>query len=336
MFVRMRKAVRARGRRPAYQDTRPGTQEQRDAWAIATRHESRFARAFLRLSRSMLADPRVRRDLLRALAGDSVEDAVRTLPWFNPNDLSSRNRWSRYGAALQRAYMELVQEGGQASLNELDVPLGFEVVTKAIGSDARGVPVVPVNPFSLNWILGRVGERIVETSDTQQDAIRNLIFDSFAEGRRPREILEEIERTVGLTSRETRAVTRRRRLALEAGASAARADEVADKYATQLLRKRAKRVARTETIDAQSQGRNDAWQLAREEGFLPPEAMREWVADVPGGGRTCPICIGLDGTFAAIGEFYQSDLIGAVARPTAHPHCRCTEILVFPDISGVG
>ena len=111
MFVRMRKAVRPRGRRPAYQDTRPGTQEQRDAWAIAQRHESRFARAFLRLSRSMLADPKVRRELLTALGGDSVEDAVQVLPWFNTDDLSSRNRWTRYAGALQRAYMELVQEG---------------------------------------------------------------------------------------------------------------------------------------------------------------------------------------------------------------------------------
>jgi hypothetical protein len=282
----------------------------------------------------MLAEPEVRRGLLAALGGDSVEDAVRALPWFNLEDLSSRNRWTRYAGALQRAYAELVQEGGQASLNELDVPLAF--VVKAIGSDARGVPVVPINPFSLEWIRRRTGDFIVETSKTQQQAVRSLILESFSEGRRPKDILEDIERTVGLTERETMAVVRRRQRAIDAGASASRADKIADRYASQLLRKRAKRIARTETIDAQSQGRNDAWQLAREEGLLPVETMREWVADVPGGGRTCPICVDLDGELAAIGESYHSNLIGAVDRPTAHPHCRCTEILVFPGAGGVG
>lgn len=336
MYVPVRKAVRPRGRRPAYQDTRPRTQEQRDAWAIAQRHESRFARAFLRLSRSMLAEPKVRRDLLAALGGDSVEAAVQALPWFNTDDLSSRNRWTRYGAALQRAYLQLVQEGGQASLNELDVPLEFDVVEKVINSDVEGVPVIPINPFSLEWIQARVGERIVETSVTDQQAIRALIFDSFSEGRRPKDILADIERIVGLTEREAMAVARRRRSVIASGASEARADEIADRYAMQLLTQRAKRIARTETIDAQSQGRNDAWQLAGEQGLLPRTALREWVADVPGGGRTCPICLGLDGQLARVGESYESELVGAVTRPPAHPQCRCTEILVFPDASGVG
>jgi SPP1 gp7 family putative phage head morphogenesis protein len=316
-LVLVHKAVR-RKRKPGYQDTRPPEAELRDSYAIAANNEPAFSRAFLRFTRDLVG-PEALAEMRTAVRADSPEEAVRALPALEASD--------KMRASFERAYREIIQEAGQAEANRHGWPIRFEVEKRV---EARFGGRVPINPFSLRWVEERAGWLIREIVAQQEANVRRILFRSFEQGLRGPAILKQIEEEVGLLEREQRAVERRFQTSLEAGVPREIAERQRGRYAKRLLRKRAERIARTETIEAQAQGRNDSWQLAREEGLMPDDTLREWVAAMPSD-RTCPICRQLDGQRVALGEPYDSAVLGTtVQRPPAHPQCRCTEILVFP------
>jgi hypothetical protein len=308
-----------KARKPKWQDTRPPEKELRDAYAIAAANETAFSRAFLRFTRDLMS-PAIMRDIARAVRSDRVEAAVNALPVLEASDIL-RERF-------ERAYLKIVQEAGQDEINRQKWRFQFEVIEKRI--EARFGGPVPINPFSILWIKQQAAKRVREITDAQQDNVRNVVLRGFSQGLRGPVITQQIEQEVGLLEREQKAVERRYQSALAQGVQPEKADRDRAKYATSLLRKRGQRIARTETIDAQAQGRNDAWALAKEQGMVPAGTKREWVAATESD-RTCPICLELDGQQVDLGEPYDSAVLGiAIQRPTAHPGCRCVEILVFP------
>jgi hypothetical protein len=220
-------------------------------------------------------------------------------------------------AAFESAYVEIIQEAGQAETNRHRWPIRFEVVEKRVEAQFGGG--VPINRFSLRWIQEHAGALIAQVGEQQQQNVRNIVFRGFAQGARGPAILKQIESEVGLLEREQNAVERRFQSNLAQGVQRQAAERDRERYAGQLLRKRAQRIARTETIEAQAQGRNDAWQLAAEEGLIPPSHTREWVAATESD-RTCPICFELDGQRADLNQGYDSAILGTtLRRPPAHP-----------------
>lgn len=323
LYKAARRSRRLKGR-PEWQDVLPPEKELRDAYAIAARHVNRFSRAFLDVSRGLLTDEVARR--LRAILRDgTAEEAVAAIPWFNPGDTDAMKVWTSLGNKLRDSYADVVQESGRAEFRRLKLPLRFQI-------EKQEVPTVPINPYSLAWITEHSGDLIREISDSQKQTIRDIIYDGFSQGKRAEAIIAEIQDTVGLLPQERAAVLRRQALHEDAGLSQRRIEELTDKYREQLLKKRAQRIARTETIAAQAQGRNDAWRLARESGALPRDVVRTWVAapESPNPGRPCAICLDLDTKTAPIGQPYDSLFLGTVPRPPAHPHCRCTETIGRP------
>lgn len=318
-LVLVHKALR-RKRKPEWQDTRPPEEELRDAYAIAANHEAAFSRAFLRFTRDLMS-PEAIAALKIAVRADNPEQAVNALPVLEASD--------KMRESFERAYAAIVQEAGQAEINRYRWPIRFEVVEKRV--EARFGGRVPINPFSLRWIRERAGELIAGPKgiiERQQANVRLILFRAFAQGLRGPAILRQIEEEVGLLEREQKAVERRFQTTIEAGVPREIAERQRERYAKRLLRKRAARISRTETIDAQAQGRNDAWQLAREEGLMPDQTLREWVAAMPSD-RTCPICKQLDGQKVELGEPYDSAVLGtAVQRPPAHPQCLPGDALV--------
>lgn len=87
---------------------------------------------------------------------------------------------------------------------------------------------------------------------------------------------------------------------------------------------RANVIARTESMTAANEGQRQGWDQAVEEGLLPADAKRVWIATDVG---PCPICEGLDGQEATLGDEYDDAAGGA--GPPAHPNCRCTEGIAF-------
>jgi SPP1 gp7 family putative phage head morphogenesis protein len=186
--------------------------------------------------------------------------------------------------------------------------------------------VVRVNPKVLEWIKEKALTLLAGgVSEPGKKAVHNMIFRMMQEGRRTESIVESVKRNIGLDERWTQAVQNREALMREQGIPEAEVQRLSTKYTEELTFKRAERIARTETIAAQAQGRLASWTAAQEAGELP-DVHREWIA-LPESPRTCKICIGLDGNTAEIGGTYTSDIIGEVGAPPAHPHCRCTEVL---------
>lgn len=308
-LVTVHKSIR-RKRKPRWQDTRPPDEELRDAYAIAANHEAAFSRAFMRFTRDLMT-PGVMREIGRAVRADSAEDAADVLPVLDASD--------KMRESFERAYAEIVQEAGQAEANRQKWRLPFEVEKRV---EAQFGGRVPINPFSLKWIQEHAAKLIVGPAgivQRQQDNVRKIVFRAFEQGLRGPAILRQIGDEVGLLEREQNAVERRFQSALELGVQPAKAQRDRGRYAASLLRKRSQRISRTETIEAQAQGRRDSWQLAQEQGMVPAETKRKWVAATESE-RTCPICLELDnGEPVGFDEPFDSAILGPVQRPPAHP-----------------
>lgn len=219
-------------------------------------------------------------------------------------------------SALHAAYQRVLLDGADH---------GWGQVTKRRRPKLR----VPVNPASVEWARERGSKLVQEISARQRELIRSVVARGLKQGVRADAMARSIRRSVGLLEREEAAVERRRSLLLEQGASEATADARADSYAEELRGKRALRIARTETVAAQNQGLLDGWKEARDEGELPDTVKRQWVSapESPNPNRPCQICLDLDGQLVGLDEPFVSKIIGQVMAPTAHPACRCAQVL---------
>lgn len=185
------------------------------------------------------------------------------------------------------------------------------------------------NPYALQWIPQHAAKLVTEVGEETKAAIRAVILEGYQYGTPPLRTGIRIREMVGLTTRDANAVMKYwRSLTEEADLSATRVDELADSYSRRLLRRRAENIARTETITAAVRGTQDSWATARDAGLVAPESMQEWIAATESG-RTCPICMALDGKKAKLGGAFD----GGFSGPPAHPSCRCTVGLVteIPD-----
>jgi len=89
---------------------------------------------------------------------------------------------------------------------------------------------------------------------------------------------------------------------------------------------RADLIARNETMVAVHEGQREAWGQAVEAGLLTGDEEREWI--VVGDEKVCPICEGLEGKHAKLGQAYVSDEGESYDGPPAHVSCRCSEGIV--------
>lgn len=316
-----------KAKKPEWQDIRPPDKSLRDAYAIAARHVERFSRAFKESTRLVLDDASLREMRRRYVDGQTVDEIIDALPWFNPAEPKADARWNRISQRLMRAYGAVVNEANAQEL--LIEKAAKRPKKKKKKRRPRRVPTVPVNPLSVKWAEDKSSELVVAISDSSRLAIRQTVARALEQGLRADAMTDNIKQAVGLLEREEAAVERRRLLLLEQGFSEAKAKVGADKYAEELLTKRAMRIARTETIAAQNRGLLDKWKLADEAGELPA-VERVWVAppisDNPN--RPCPICIELDGKTAKLNEPFESAVLGGtVDMPPSHPNCRCTQVL---------
>jgi len=181
-----------------------------------------------------------------------------------------------------------------------------------------------VNPRALT--AARQGARLVrEVTETTRAGIQATITRSIREGIPPAEAARLIRPTIGLTERQSMAVINYRFSLLEEGATADVVARAADRYAAKLLRQRSETIARTETIRAGREGRDETWRQARAEGLLPGNVQRRWV--VTDDDRLCPACEPLGGVEVGLDEAFPH---GGGDGPPLHPNCRCTTVLVIP------
>jgi len=304
------------------------------AYNIADKNVGKFSRIFQSIQRELINDDVIKQVKAALKETSNPEEIVDVIPWYDagaPNEY-----WQKAIDKVVQAYADVLTQAGDQEAKDVNRQLGTDLtfspkedISKA-ENIISAVPTNPVNPASLEWIRQATGNLIAQyITREQKSMVRQLLYDAFERGERAETIVDRLRQDIGLTTREYAAVNRRRQILEQAGLSQEKISEKADKYAEKLRKKRAERIARTETTAAQAEGRNQLWQQAKNQGSLPP-VVRVWVA-VPGynaGGRTCRICNDLDGQRRNLGESYESMYAPApIARPPAHPYCRCTEIL---------
>ncbi|NIQ91032.1 MAG: hypothetical protein GWM98_04785 [Nitrospinaceae bacterium] len=330
-IIKARRDRRMKGR-PEWQDIFPPSKDQREAWKVADEHERRFSAAFLQAVRELLT-PEDRKRFVKAWRSRSPREVLNSLPLYAEGLTADDPVWKRFRDRIERAYAVIVEDSANFAASEIKKRFGadyrfkLEKVTKQ--EAALQVEVVPVNPYALDWIHNRATDLILENvSGEQVQTITNIIEDAMSRGIRAGEVYDEIEANIGLTSRELLAVENRGLKLEDEGYSPPEIRAIQEKYRGDLLKKRAARIARTETVAAQSAGRLSTWRAAKDEGILP-EVERVWIAAPmsPNPNRPCEICLGLDGKTAELGEPYESEILGTVESPPAHPHCRCTETI---------
>jgi len=169
------------------------------------------------------------------------------------------------------------------------------------------------------WIDEQGGELIVNLTAAQYASAQALIQQQITWGvTSPYLMAQRIKPIIGLTEREAIAVSRVMSTLMEEGIPANVMNTQIERYAKTLHNNRAFRIARTEISDAYNFGQWDSVKQARDEGWLPGEPEKEWIA---GGGNPCDTCTDNegDGKIPVNQTFSSGDDV-----PTAHPQCQCS------------
>jgi hypothetical protein len=109
-----------------------------------------------------------------------------------------------------------------------------------------------------------------------------------------------------------------------------KADVLTDRYRDRLIRRRAEMIARTEVQMAQNMARLSAWDASVKTGVTDPASMKVWSTAPMSSqrGRPCDICL----EQKARGPIqWNAAFPMGVTMPPAHPHCRCTAVLIPPS-----
>jgi SPP1 gp7 family putative phage head morphogenesis protein len=258
----------------------------------------------------------------------SPHTILEAIPFFNPDDPDTFVVWNRFAEKLRGAYAAAVDASAQAEIERRGWRKRVEVEIEKIAGPKSVLPMVPIDPVSAEFIRTRSLSRAVGLSADMRETVQAILADAFDEGIHATEVISEIQSTVGLTPKMREQVKRRVEAMREAGFGRDEVKAARESFSDQLRGRRAEAIARTETLDAQTQGLKDSWRVAREEGLMPPGTKKKWVAT--NDERTSDICGDLDGQEVDVTDSFDGP-DGPLDGPPAHPNCRSTMILVFPE-----
>ena len=195
-----------------------------------------------------------------------------------------------------------------------------------------------INPFTFPALKAHGADLIREISDGTRAAINQTLIDGFLDGDSPRVIANRLRNIIGLTQGQAGTVSRFRARMIEDGITGKALERNVAAFYRKKIALRAESIGRTEIFHAQAQGQLDAWLVAVEDGLLDAGVQRKWIANVARGAgdplnRTDPLCRALHNAKpVGLMEPFEPEGFRKVFRPPAHPMCRCTQGLVFPEI----
>lgn len=256
----------------------------------------------------------------------SVMDAIAHRPWTTVADMIPDEPWYEFQEYLQD---ELTAEAIDAGFRAVDGPVG-KAKTPLLGYSFDAT-----RPEAAEWAAREAGELVTEIGQGQRLLIRDLISRGQTQGITVDQTARTIRQTVGLTTQQAgwvdnfyyRAVNDAMRSGLSLTQAEARARTQTARYHDRIHRYRAMTIARTEVARAASMGRQIAWNQGIAQGFISPQAQKEWIAEVD----ACEICAPRNGTRHPVGQPWPD------GEPPAHPNCRCDLLLIpepIADISG--
>jgi len=271
--------------------------QQRAVFTEAERLEREMVRAIL--------------DEIRALQGSvKLQEIAQVLDVASPDEvlqLLNAQGTAGIGVSLEPKIVDGAAAGAKIAAKELG---------KVVVLDMR-------RPHFQRWLKDHMGELIKQTTGTSMRALRATLTDGINRGRHPMRLAKDLKQSIGLTEPHAKAVDKLRAKLEADGVSAARADKQVERYRQKLLRHRARNIARTESMQSLSHGRQALWeQLTADDawpGDKPPK--KSWLTSEDE--ATCPICAPMNNVTVEINETWS---IGEPAF--AHPSCRCTASLV--------
>jgi hypothetical protein len=177
------------------------------------------------------------------------------------------------------------------------------------------------------WAAKESGSLIVQIIDEQRAMVRDYVERSTGGEFTVTQVARGLRDVVGLTNQQSGWVENfRNREILEQMNQGKSFDEAyagSEKrtaaYQKRIHKYRTETIARTETIRASSEGRQQAWAQGLEQGFISSFAKKQWIAEFD----ACDICTPLgDMDPIPIGQEFPE------GEPPAHPNCRCDVILI--------
>jgi len=242
---------------------------------------------------------------------------------------------SEIAAALERGDFdtaaELLSDVGDA----FKVPLS-EAMARAIeqGADLTGAHLpAGVDPIAFasgprvaEYMASRLGEAI--TVNANVETIRRWATVAADTGQGAEWLADRIRDAIGLSEPYDQAVYNRYLKLLEQDFSKQEASAIAARYADDLLRTRARTIARTEMGRAAGFARLEYWTQAAEAGAIPEDAQREWVTALDE-------IVGEDhqqmhGVKVGLTETWHTPNGNDVMIPEDdRPNCRCTTALAL-------
>ena len=312
-FFLSKRSKKLRGA-PLWQDQVPEEKPARDTYKIAAKYQSKFSRIFLSAVREFLPE-RMPLGFKAAYRNKSPVQVEQIL-------FGAEFGGDEFIDKIQEAYADVVQASGNVTMKEVNKKFGTNFQFSInIHKAEPAVPMVPVNEYSVKWMRERSLQLVKDLNEQQKKVIQQPLGDGFEMGLRAEEAYDTIRDNIGLTGREAGAVAKRKALLESKGFDEGKVTRLTDKYRDQLLKKRAERIARTETIAADAAGRRNAWQLAEESGSLP-QVHRRWVSAPPSPNpyRPCEVCLDLDKKTATVTGTYESSFVGEVSGPGPEVH----------------
>lgn len=316
-----------RVKKPAWQrGLKPPTKESADALAITANHEQKFTRAFAALLRNLITPDTLKQIRQAIKEGSTVEEMLNGMEYLNLDNPETFELWAGFANKLESTYTEVIDE----TIENENRKRGWKIETLKIEP-----PEMPINPSAAQFVRAQALLRVVDMSVKEKQRLRAILTANMETGfliTRPSAIVEEISETVGLTAHQWGRVDKKVKAARAAGMSATLAKGLRGREAKRQRTIRAKTIARTETNDALSQGLTESWKRAADEGLTPPGTKKKWVA--MGDEVTSDICTDLNlHEPVLLNETFSTDEGGGWTGmgPPAHPNCRSTLVLVFPE-----
>lgn len=191
-----------------------------------------------------------------------------------------------------------------------------------------------VNEQATWYAKTRAGQLIRDLKTATDTMVRQIIMEAFTGPTTVDLTAEKLMKVIGLHPRWARAVLRFDartferliREGMKPGQAKKIADRMTNDYRRTLIEKRAWMISRTEIQLAQNFGRQAGWVASYEAGLVDPASEKEWVT-APLAKGPCDNCLEVRGSRVPWNGTFSNGLL----MPPAHPHCRCTAVLVPPS-----
>lgn len=177
------------------------------------------------------------------------------------------------------------------------------------------------NPAALHWLENYAGMEIRDFVSKDIKYVRALLFEGALEQLTYKEIAKNLEKDLGLTDKQHKALKNYDNTLKSKGIKDSRRKVLTDRYLKELLKNRSQTVAITELHKATSQAWTDELNRMVKDGTIKDKEY-ELVWYTAPDERRCEICGGLQGLTR---EPSRPDW--PYGEPPVHPRCRCNTYL---------